>query len=170
MKNILIGMVISAILVGGIYLLKPIYDNMDNLDKANLPKYSLIYDINANPNEDLIQALKKAKLEKKRVLIIAGGLWCKWCESLNNFFEENPKLEKDFFSKFEVVKVYYGNGISEKGMKFLRQFPVLKGTPHFYILNDDAKLLHSIDTTYLERGYSYSKVKLEKFITKYIKE
>ena len=30
MKNILIGMVISAILVGGIYLLKPIYDNMDN--------------------------------------------------------------------------------------------------------------------------------------------
>ena len=113
------------------------------------------------------QALKNAKLEKKRVLIIAGGLWCQWCGSLNNFFEENSEIEKNFFRKFEVLKVYYGNGISEKGMKFLRQFPVLKGTPHFYVLNNNAKLLYSIDTTILESGYGYTRKKIKAFIAKY---
>lgn len=138
--------------------------NLSAFDMDNLPTYSKVYDKEANAFKDLSSALEKAKKTDKKVLLIAGSDRCRWSGTLDNFLEDNENISKDFYTSFEVVRVYYGNGMNESAKSLLKQFPVLKGTPHFYLLDKDAKLLESIGTAYLERGYGYNKSKVKEFI------
>jgi thioredoxin-related protein len=138
--------------------------NLSAIDMNNLPKYSTSYDKKANAYENLTKAMDKAKKSNKKILLIAGGAWCKWCGAFDNFFKENEKVANDFYGSFEVLKVYYGNGMNESSKSLFKQFPVLKGTPHFYILDKDAKLLESIGTVYLEEGNGYNKGKIIEFV------
>ena len=138
--------------------------NLSAFDMNNLPKYSTSYDKKANAYEDLTNAMDKAKESNKKILLIAGGDWCKWCGFFDKFLKKNEKVANDFYGSFEVLKVYYGNGINESAQSLFKQFPILKGTPHFYILDKDAKLLESIGTAYLEEGNGYNKSKIIEFI------
>jgi thioredoxin-related protein len=131
-----------------------------------LPKYSTVYDQKVNPYIALNIALKKVKISQKPILLMVGSDWCKWCGEFENFLDDHQTLAEDFYTSFEVVRVYYGKGINQEAQSLLQQFPPLKGTPHFYILNSNAKLLKSIDTGYLERGYSYNIKKVKGFIEK----
>lgn len=133
----------------------------------DLPSYSTHFDKEANPYKYLEIALKKATREKKKVLLLVGGDWCKWCGELDNFLDDHEEIAKDFYNSFEVVRVYYGKGVNKEGQSLLKQFPVLKGTPHFYVLNNKAKLLKSFATTPLERGFGYNKHKIKAFIKEY---
>ena len=133
---------------------------------TSLPTYSTQYDPKANPHIALQTALKKAQTSHKPILLMVGGEWCKWCGQLENFLDDHPAIAQDFYTSFEVVRVYYGEGINKEAQSLLEQFPPLKGTPHFYLLDSQAKLLKSIDTGYLERGYSYNSKKVKAFINK----
>jgi thioredoxin-related protein len=133
-------------------------------DMSTLPKYSTFYDAKANPHETLSKALEKSAKSGKKLLLIVGNDGCKWCGQLDNFLEDNRKIAEAFYGSFEVVKVYYAEGINKETKSLLQQFPAPKGTPHFYVLDSNAKLLKSIDTGYLERGYSYNKQKFLAFI------
>ena len=144
-------------------ILSSSFINGNNFTKK-LPNYSLYFDSKVNPHKDLSMAIKKAKKSKKKILMIVGGNWCKWCGTFDNFLDDHEKIAKSFYGSFEVIRVYYGSKINKKGKSLLKQFPPIKGTPHFYILNSNAKLLKSIDTTYLERGYGYNKLKVINFI------
>jgi len=132
-----------------------------------LPSYSVQYDKKINPYISLEKALVKVKKSDKKILLMVGGDWCKWCGQFENFLDDHYKIAEDFYTTFEVVRVYYGEGINKEAQSLLKQFPPLKGTPHFYLLDSDAKLLKSIDTGYLERGYSYHTKKVKDFIKGY---
>ena len=138
-----------------------------SFDMKDLPKYSTVYDKSSNPHQDLDKALKKAKKANKRVLLIVGGDWCKWCGTLDNFLEDNEPIAKEFYSSFEVVKVYYAKDMNEHSKSLLKQFPKVDETPYFYILNSDSKLLEVSKSSPLERGYSDNKVKVLEFINKH---
>ena len=133
-------------------------------DMEKLPIQSTTYDKKRNPHEDLALSMAKAKKSGKKILMVVGGEWCKWCGQLDNFLDDHEAVTKEFYTSFEVLRVYYGKGISKEGKSLLIQFPAPKGTPHFYILDSKAKLLKSIDTGKFERGYSYHKKKFMKFI------
>jgi|SaaInl47_10m_RNA_FD_contig_123_23280_length_2926_multi_4_in_0_out_0_2 thioredoxin-related protein len=138
--------------------------NLSAIDMNNLPKYSTGYDKKANAYEDLVKAMDKAKESNKKILLIAGGDWCKWCGFFDDFFKNNTKVSNDFYGSFEVLKVYYGNGMNESSKSLFKQFPKIEGTPHFYLLDKNAKLLESIGTAYLEEGNGYNKSKIVEFI------
>ena len=140
--------------------------NLSAIDINALKPYSINYDKKVNPHIDLANAMQKAKKSHKKILLLVGGDWCKWCGTFDNFLDDNEKIAKDFYNSFEVVRVYYGKGINDNAKSLLKQFPPLKATPHFYILTEDAKLLKSIDSTYLERGYGYNRHKVIDFINK----
>jgi len=142
--------------------------NIFAIDKVyytdTLPKELTSYDKKANPHEALSKAMQKAKKSGKKILLIVGGDWCKWCGAMDNFFDDHEEIARDFYGSFEIVRVYYGKDISKEGKSLLIQFPPLKGTPHFYILDSNAKLLKSVDTAYMERGYGYHRKKVIEFI------
>ena len=102
---------------------------------SKLPAYSTKFNKNADPYKDLTMAMKKAKVSGKKILIMVGGDWCRWCGTFDNFLEDNDKIRESFYNSFEVLRVYYGKGINKKTQSFLKQFPKLKATPHFYILD-----------------------------------
>ncbi len=133
-------------------------------DVEKLPIQSTSYDKKRNPHKDLAVSMEKAKKSGKKILMMVGGEWCKWCGQLDNFLDDHEAVAKDFYTSFEVLRVYYGKGISKEGKSLLTQFPAPKGTPHFYVLDSHAKLLKSVDTGKLERGYSYHKKKFIGFI------
>ena len=138
--------------------------NAEAFDVEKLSMQSTTYDKKRNPHEDLALSMAKAKKSGKKILMVVGGEWCKWCGQLDNFLDDHEAVAKEFYTSFEVLRVYYGKGITKEGQSLLMQFPVPKGTPHFYILDSKAKLLKSIDTGKLERGYSYHKKKFMTFI------
>jgi thioredoxin-related protein len=142
---------------------------ISGVDLDKLPSYSTTFDKKINPHVSLSKALDKVKKTNKNILLFVGGDWCRWSGTFDNFLDDHPKIAEAFYGSFEVVRVYYGNGINKYGQSLLKQFPPLKGTPHFYILNKKAKLLSSINTVYLERGYGYNKKKVMQFIQKYSK-
>jgi len=134
------------------------------LKGRSYPPIVVQYDKKINPYISLEKALVKVKKSDKNILLMVGGDWCKWCGQFENFLDDHPKIAEDFYTTFEVVRVYYGESINKEAQSLLKQFPPLKGTPHFYLLDSNAKLLKSIDTGYLERGYSYNRKKVKTFI------
>ena len=138
--------------------------NAQTFDTEKLPMQSTSYDKKRNPHKDLALSMEKAKKSGKKILMVVGGEWCKWCGQLDNFLDDHEAVAKAFYTSFEVLRVYYGKDISKEGKSLLTQFPAPKGTPHFYLLGSKAKLLKSVDTGALERGYSYHKKKFMKFI------
>ena len=169
MKNTILGVIIGLVLAVGGYTLLSWLEQQNKLDVNALPSYSYSFNKESNASSDLILAIKKAKKEQKNILLIAGGNWCRWCGTMENFLEEHPKLQQAFYTKFEVLRVYYGKGMNQTAKKLLKTYPKPKGTPHFYVLDSQAKLLLSFNTKEIERGYGYNTTKFEAFIEKYSK-
>jgi hypothetical protein len=164
MKNTISGIVIGIAIVVGGYFSIDFIKNIGNLNTSSLPSYSTKFDKTVNPHKDLKIAMNKAKKSGKNILIIAGGSWCKWCNAMDSFIDTNQDIKNKFYTDFEVVRVYYGANTNKYAQSLLKQFPVLAGTPHFYVLDSDAKLIKSFGTTQLEQGNSYNKTKFMDFI------
>ncbi|MFC1739588.1 hypothetical protein ACFL1G_11170 [Planctomycetota bacterium] len=56
-------------------------------------KKPLHYDINANAEKQIADALVKAKQNNKHVLLVYGGNWCSWCYKLHDCFTENGNIK-----------------------------------------------------------------------------
>jgi thiol:disulfide interchange protein len=45
----------------------------------------------------------RAGAEGKRVLVVVGGNWCKWCRALDRLMREDPAVRAEADARFEVV-------------------------------------------------------------------
>lgn len=117
----------------------------------------------ANPSVLLEAALKEARAGHKKVLVIAGGDWCRWCLILESFLAANPDVKSALDGSFVVVKVYVDE--KNRNTEFFAKLPKAKGYPHFWVLNQDGKVAASVDTGLLEKGPdSYDKGRFLQFI------
>ncbi len=73
--------------------------------KQQKAKRPPIYDEKADAKAEIADALKKARIEDKRVLITWGGNWCGWCYKLHDVFEEDRDCAKIILNEFVVVLV-----------------------------------------------------------------
>ena len=169
MKNIIFGILIGLLLAFGGYKTLSLLEQQNQLDVSTLPSYSTTFDKEVNATDNLKKAITKATKEQKNILLIAGGDWCRWCGTMTNFLEEHPQLQQELYTQFEVLRVYYGKGINLSGKALILKYGKPKGTPHFYVLNNQGELIHSFGTKALERGYGYNKAKFTEFTTKYSK-
>lgn len=121
------------------------------------------YDPAANPAVQLEQALAEAKTSNRKVLVVAGGDWCKWCLILNKFLAQNPDVKAELDRNFVVVKAYFGK--DNQNAQFFARLPRAKGYPHFWVLQKDGRVTHSIDTGDLENGAdSYDRTEFLRFV------
>jgi hypothetical protein len=121
------------------------------------------YDPAANPQSALDAALVQAKSSHRKVLIIAGGDWCRWCLILNSFWTQNPEAKAELDRAFVVMKVYVGE--DNMNTKFFSRLPKAKGYPHFWVMSPEGVATHSIDTGRLENGRDgYDKAQVLRFI------
>jgi thioredoxin-related protein len=123
------------------------------------------FDPGRDPYKDLKETVAEARRTDKRIILDVGGEWCIWCKRIDAFMEENKEIKDILDKHYIIMKVNYSQ--ENKNEKFLSQFPMVKGYPHFFILNKHGKLVHSQDTAELEQDKTYSKAKFISFLNKW---
>lgn len=121
------------------------------------------YDPSANPTAALERARTEAKTNNKKILVVAGGDWCRWCLILNAFWTDNPDVKAELDRSFVIVKVYVGE--ENANAQFFSTLPRAKGYPHFWVISKDGRTTQSVNTGPLENGKdSYDKAAFLRFI------
>ena len=134
---------------------------------SDIKRSKIGYNVDADPAKDLQEAVSRARLSGKKILLEVGGEWCKWCHILENFLHENKDIDYAWHQAFEIVRINYSE--ENKNEEFLEAYPKVNGYPHFFVLDASGKLLHSQNTADLESEKSYDTEKFHAFINKWSK-
>jgi len=136
-----------------------------NSEKSDTPStYTAVnaFDSARDAAADIQRALVEARRTGKRILIDVGGEWCSYCHSLDQLFQQHPDLLKLREENFITVPVYYGD--EKKNEQALSPYSKLLGIPHFFVLDQDGKLLHSQHVAELQADGNYSPDKMKAFL------
>jgi thiol:disulfide interchange protein len=101
-----------------------------------------LYSAEANPRTDIAAALKKAKAEKKRVILDFGGDWCGDCQVLDIYMHQSPNAEL-LEKHFVVVHVDIGRFDHNVDIAAKYKVPIKKGVPALAVLSASGRLLYS---------------------------
>lgn len=121
------------------------------------------YNEEIDPMAQIDQAIKDAKGSGKYVICQMGGNWCPWCLLFNKFIHEDAEVAKVIDDNFVYIHVNWARrGGNPELAKRLNNFPRF-GFPVFVVLDNDGKVLHLQDSSFLEEGKGYNKDKTLRF-------
>lgn len=130
-----------------------------------------VYNEDINPIEQIEQTVAKAKSGGKFVVCQVGGNWCPWCLRFADFITKDASISKVINENFEYIHVNY-NPRKSQGEEKMEQGRVLMkrldncgrfGFPVFVVLNEEGKVIHIQDSSFLEEGQSYNQEKVLRF-------
>ncbi len=91
-------------------------------------------------------AAQKAESDGKRVLVIVGGNWCKWCRALDSLMVVNAELKGEIAAHYELVHLNWSKeNKNAEAMAHLGN-PEALGFPSFVVLSPKLKILHTQDS------------------------
>lgn len=130
-----------------------------------------VYDEQINPMEQIDNALSKANSEGKFVICQVGGNWCPWCLRFADFITADTAISKVIDENFIYIHVNYnprkssGEKKAEQTAAMLKRLgnPARFGFPVFVVLEENGKVLHIQDSSFLEEGEGYDQKKVLKF-------
>ena len=130
-----------------------------------------VYDEDINPIGQIDQALVKAGSEGKFVICQVGGNWCPWCLRFADFITKDTTISKVIDESFVYIHVNYNPRKSEGeekmqlAKKMLERLnnPARFGFPVFVVLDEDGKVIHIQDSSFLEEGQGYNQEKVLRF-------
>lgn len=137
-----------------------------------------LYDEDINPLEQIDQAVVKAKAEGKFVICQVGGNWCPWCLRFADFISKDSGISKVIADNFNYIHVNYNprkSGGEEKQQQAKALMQRLDncgrfGYPVFVVLNEEGKVIHLQDSSFLEEGQSYNQEKVLRFFKSWTPE
>lgn len=135
-----------------------------------------VYDEDINPLEQIDQALAKAKQNGKFVVCQVGGNWCPWCLRFADFIASDTAIGKVIEENFEYIHVNYNPRKSESEEKQEQAKALMKrlggcgrfGFPVFVVLDEEGKVIHIQDSSFLEEGQGYNQEKVLRFFKGWI--
>ena len=110
------------------------------LDSA--PGRTDLYPANADAKKEIGDAVSRAALEHKRVLLIFGANWCYDCHVLDHALHVGD-AGKIMSEKFLLVHVDIGEGAKNGELISRYKIPLDKGVPAVAVLDASGKLLYS---------------------------
>ena len=137
-----------------------------------------LYDEDINPLEQIDQAVIKAKAEGKFVICQVGGNWCPWCLRFADFISKDSDISKVIADNFNYIHVNYNPGKSGGEEKQQQAKALMQrldncgrfGYPVFVVLNEEGKVIHLQDSSFLEEGQSYNQEKVLRFFKSWTPE
>ncbi|MBK8608923.1 MAG: thioredoxin family protein [Chitinophagaceae bacterium] len=127
-----------------------------------------LYHPDANAAKDIATAVKKAKAEKKYVLVQGGGNWCSWCIEFARFCQADKKIDSVINSSFVWLHLNYSKENYNKAIFAKYGYPQRFGFPVFLILDEKGELIHTQNSEYFEDGKkSYDREKVQSFLEKW---
>ncbi len=130
-----------------------------------------VYDEDVNPVEQIDGAVAKAKSEGKFVICQVGGNWCPWCLRFADFIAKDSTISEVVERNFVYLHVNYNPRKSEgaekmelaKRMLVRLNNPARFGFPVFVVLDDEGRVIHIQDSSFLEAGQGYDLEKVLRF-------
>lgn len=130
-----------------------------------------VYNEDINPVEQIDKAVVKAESEGKFVVCQVGGNWCPWCLRFADFITNDADISKVIDQHFVYIHVNYnprkseGEEKAELAKKMLERLnnPARFGFPVFVVLDEQGKVIHIQDSSFLEEGQSYNQEKVLRF-------
>ncbi len=130
-----------------------------------------VYNEDVNPIQQIDQAIIKAKSEGKFVICQVGGNWCPWCLRFADFITNDSTISKVIEENFVYIHVNYNPRKSEgeekeklaKAMLKCLNNPARFGFPVFVVLDENGKVIHIQDSSFLEEGQGYNQEKVLRF-------
>ena len=130
-----------------------------------------VYNEDINPIEQIDQAVTKAKSEGKYVVCQVGGNWCPWCLKFADFITKDTTISKVIADNFEYIHVNYnprkslGEAQMAQGKALMKRLNNAGrfGFPVFVVLDEEGKILHIQDSSFLEDGNGYNQEKVLRF-------
>ncbi|MGB0115241.1 MAG: thioredoxin family protein [Terriglobales bacterium] len=109
----------------------------------SVKKEKEIYNESADARAEINEALEKATVEHKRVIVVFGANWCYDCHVLDKAFHSSD-LAPIIAANYEVVHVDTGKK-GEKNQDLMTKYevPVKRGIPGLAVLDADGKLVYS---------------------------
>ena len=137
-----------------------------------------VYNEEINPLEQIDQAIGKAKEEGKFVVCQVGGNWCPWCLRFADFISKDTTISKVIDENFEYIHVNYNPRKSESEEKQLQAKALMErlnncgrfGFPVFVIIDNEGRLIHIQDSSFLEEGQGYNQEKVLRFFKNWTPE
>ncbi len=121
------------------------------------------YDPAANPFAALKAAEAEAGTSGRRVLLEAGGAWCRWCREFDRFLALNPDLDAQLAHKFVKVKVYVGE--DDMNEVFFSLLPPFKGLPTFWLIDPDGTVRWTDVADAFQDGHDhYDRTVIQRFL------
>ena len=145
-------------------LLLPVWGQVSpaqNLNKhKDLPK---VYDEKADAMSQIDQALEEARESGRFVICQVGGNWCPWCLRFAKFITEDEEIANVVKENF--VYIHVNTSKTNKNEEALRRLgnPGRFGYPVLVILDDEGRVMHIQNSSYLEEGNSYNHKKVLEF-------
>lgn len=123
-----------------------------------------LYDPSIDGIKQLNEAVAKARIEKKHVLVQVGGNWCPWCLRFNKFCTETPSVDSLLKSNYVVIHLNYSK--ENKNLPALEKlgYPQRLGFPVLVVLNGKGDRLHTQDSGLLEKEKNYDTTKVVTFM------
>lgn len=130
-----------------------------------------VYKEDINPLEQIDQSLVKARTEGKFVVCQVGGNWCPWCLRFADFITNDSTISRVIADNFEYIHVNYNprkSGSEEQQQQAAALMKRLNncgrfGFPVFVVLDEDGKVIHIQDSSFLEEGRGYNQEKVLRF-------
>lgn len=130
-----------------------------------------VYNEDIDPLEQINQAVVKAKAEGKFVICQVGGNWCPWCLRFADFITNDSTISKVIADNFEYIHVNYNPrrttdmAKQEQGQALMTRLNNCGrfGFPVFVVLDEDGKVIHIQDSSFLEEGKGYNQEKVLRF-------
>jgi thiol:disulfide interchange protein len=125
-----------------------------------------LYDVKADGEKQIAEALVKARQEHKRVLLQFGANWCGWCHKLHQLFVADAKIAEQLRRAYVVVMIDVDQGHNEAVVKRYGN-PTRFGLPVIVVLDAQGKPLVTQDTGKLEAGDHHSPEKVLAFLNEW---
>jgi len=130
-----------------------------------------VYNEDINPIDQINQAIVKAKSEGKFVICQVGGNWCPWCLRFADFITNDTTISKVIDENFEYIHVNYNPRKSVGETQQQQAAALMKrlnncgrfGFPVFVVLDEEGKVIHIQDSSFLEEGQGYNQEKVLRF-------
>ena len=125
------------------------------------------YDENANAGEQISDALEKAKLKNRYVLLQMGGNWCPDCRTLGEYFSR-PEIKTWLDERVFLVSVDVGEW--DRNLDIVEEYenPISEGIPALVLLNSNNEVMFATLAGELASARSMSKNDLIDWLNKKI--
>ena len=129
-----------------------------------------VYNESVDPIEQIDKAVVKAKSEGKFVICQVGGNWCPWCLRFADFITNDTIISKVINDNFEYIHVNYnprksGGESQQQATALMKRLDNCGrfGFPVFVVLDEEGKVIHIQDSSFLEEGEGYNQEKVLRF-------